>query len=327
MLPSLPALLGGLEVLGAGSTNVNGAVFVNTKWGGVDEDGNPAGDSAGPPYGISCSPLVALTKLKARDIRVAGGVDNQQNYAAYSAGGRSPLKANQIPVPDPFKGLPVPTTGSDPGNVNSQSYGGVQVVALPLLSPTTMLQPGVYDWIEVVSGKAVFQPGVYIVRSVNPLTQIGLNLVGGTITANDVMFYVTNSTSYDAANGSPDSGDGENTPASHAAQTLIPSVVINTALVGSSFSPLADPTSPFKGLLVYQRRQDNRPIVIANQGFVSGGTISGTIYAKWGHVIFAGNSNYDLRIVSGTARLMAVLDMTLAPSALLPLAQDVFLVE
>ena len=107
----------------------------------------------------------------------------------------------------------------------------------------------------------------------------------------------------------------------------MPSVVINTALLGSSFSPLADPSSPFNGLLVYQRRQDLRPIVIANQNLLLGGNISGTIYAKWGHVIFAGNSTYNVKIVAGTVRLLAVLDMTLSPSALLPPAQDVFLVE
>jgi hypothetical protein len=272
-------------------------------------------------------PVVSTTKLKARDIRVAGGVDNPSNYSAYSAGGHAPLKAGQLPVPDPYKGLPAPTIGSDSTNVNAQYRVTAQVVSLPLISMPTVLRPGVYDWIEVDSGTAIFQPGVYIIRGVNPSTQIALNLIGGTITANGVMFYITNSTGYDASSGGPDSGDAENGPGSHPAQTLVPSVVINTALLGSSFSPLADPSSPFNGLLVYQRRQDLRPIVIANQNLLLGGNISGTIYAKWGHVIFAGNSTYNVKIVAGTVRLLAVLDMTLSPSALLPPAQDVFLVE
>ena len=45
VLPAYPAILGGLEVLGAGTASVNGAVLVNTYWGGVDENGNPAGAS------------------------------------------------------------------------------------------------------------------------------------------------------------------------------------------------------------------------------------------------------------------------------------------
>jgi Flp pilus assembly protein TadG len=327
VLPSLPALIGSLEVLGAGTVRVNGAVFVNSEWGGVDENGNPAGNSTGPPYAISCTPIIALTNLQARDIRVVGGVDSPKNYSAFTSGDPNPLKANQLPVPDPFKSLPVPTTTSDPNNVSAVSNGGVKVVSLPLIGTPKILQPGVYDWIEVDSGTAIFEPGIYIIRSVNPTSQIALNLLGGTITANGVMFYITNSANYSPTDGSPDASDGENSPATHGAGTLIPSTVINTALLGSSFSPLADSASPFNGLLVYQRREDYRPIVIANQSLLGGGTVSGTIYAKWGHVILVGSSTYDIKIVSGTARLLAILDMTIAPSALLPPAQDVFLVQ
>ena len=42
-LPLYSGLLGGLEILGGGTVGVNGAVLVNTTWGGVDENGNPAG--------------------------------------------------------------------------------------------------------------------------------------------------------------------------------------------------------------------------------------------------------------------------------------------
>ncbi len=327
VLPAYPALIGGLEVLGLGTVNVNGAVLVDTGWGGVDEKGNPAGASSGPPYGISCTPVVGLTHLNARDIRVSGGVDDPSNYGNFVAGKPSPLHANRLAVPDPLQSLPVPTTASDPANVSAQSRGGVQVVGVPLITAPTTLQPGVYDWIEIVSGQAVFSPGVYIIRSVNPLTGVALNVVAGTVTANGVLFYITNSAAYDVTTGAPDNGDGDARPAQSAPVGVTPSVIINAALPGSSYSPLVSSTSPFNGMLVYQRRDDPRPIVIAQLGALGPGSIAGTIYAKWGHVLFTGDGTYDLRIVSGTARLATVMGMTLAPSAPLPPAQDVFLVE
>ncbi len=65
------------------------------------------------------------------------------------------------------------------------------------------MTPGVYDWIQVVSGKVVFNPGVYIIRSVNPVTQIGLSVLAGQVSANGVMFYITNTTTYSATSGAP----------------------------------------------------------------------------------------------------------------------------
>ena len=92
-------------------------------------------------------------------------------------------------------------------------------------------------------------------------------------------------------------------------------------------SGLDDAGSPFDGMIVYQRRRDYRPIVVAHQGALLGGSFAGRIYAKWGHVVLIGNSTYDVSIVAGSARLVAIADMTLAPSVRLPPAQDVFLVE
>jgi hypothetical protein len=81
-------------------------------------------------------------------------------------------------------------------------------------------------------------------------------------------------------------------------------------------------------MLVFQRRLDRRPIMIAATKLVGGGDISGTIYSKWGHVVFLGGSGtYDLRIVCGTLRVVTAFTTTLAPTNLLPAAQDVLLVE
>jgi hypothetical protein len=79
-------------------------------------------------------------------------------------------------------------------------------------------------------------------------------------------------------------------------------------------------------MLVCQRRNDRRPIVIAHTSLL-GGEFEGTTYAKWGHVIFVGQGAYDARFVAGTMRILALIDVTLAPTDLLPAAQDVYLVE
>jgi hypothetical protein len=324
---SLPPLqLGGLEVLGLGQLSVNGSVLVNNQWGGVDEKGNPAGDGPGPPYGAACMPLVSLTNLDARDIRVVGGVDNPKCYGNFTFGQASPLRCNKLPVPDPYAGLPAPTVSSDSANVVATNRGSVNVIGLPLIGPPVTLNPGVYDWIQVTSGVVKFNPGVYIIRNVNPITQLSLNVLAGTVTANGVMFYITDSTNYSAVSGAPDASDGNAVPPSGSLGTLLPSVVI-ASLLGSTYSPLNAPNSPFNGLLVYQRRLDRRPIVIADEALVLGGTLTGTVYAKYAQVVFAANGTYDMRFVAGSMRFANILQCTIAPTQLLPPAKDVFLVE
>ncbi|HET6323646.1 MAG TPA: pilus assembly protein TadG-related protein [Planctomycetaceae bacterium] len=321
-----PLQLGGLEVLGLGQLQVNGAVLDNNQWGGVDQKGNQVGQSNAPPYGAACMPLISLTSLLARNIRVVGGVDNPANYGNFASGQASPLRANQLPVPDPYANLPAPTVASDPVNVSATTFGGVQVTGLPLIGPPTVLNPGVYDWIEIVSGTVVFNPGVYVIRSVNPVTQVALSVVAGTVTAKGVMFYVTNTTTYSPASGAPDASDGNSVASPPTAMQLIPSVVI-ASLLGSSYSGLNSPASPFNGLLIYQRRLDRRPIVLADQQLLLAGTLQGTVYGKYAQIVFAANGTFDLSLVGGSIRFANILQTVLAPTQPLPPAQDVYLVE
>jgi len=140
ILPPLPALVGGLEILGLGRVEVDGAVLVNTKWGGVDEFGGPVGDT-GPPHAVACMPILPLTKFFASDLRVAGGVDRVKNYAPYGApASETVLQANRRPVPDPFKNLPVPTVSADSGNVVADFHGGRTIVGIPLIGPPITLR-------------------------------------------------------------------------------------------------------------------------------------------------------------------------------------------
>ena len=325
LLPAVPLVLGGMQVLGLGNLKVQGSVLVNTTWGGWSQNNQLVGSVAPPPYAVSCTPLVGLTTMSCSNLRVVGGVDNPKYYLSLTTGGASPLQAGKLPVDDPLLSLPVPTVAADSANVSSTYYGGKSVISLPLL-PTT-LYPGVYDWIEVVSGPVTFEPGVYIIRSVNPLTGIGLSLLAGQITANGVMFYITPTTSYTPLSGSPDSADGSSVPPNPGVSTLIPSAVINIGLLGSQFSPLSDSSSPFNGMFLFQRRYDRRPIILAQESLLLGGQMSGTVYAKWGNLVLGGLGTYNARFVTGTLTVATVLDVTISPSSLLAPAYDVFLVQ
>jgi hypothetical protein len=168
-----------------------------------------------------------------------------------------------------------------------------------------------------------FSPGVYIITGTNSLTGVALSILGGTVTGNGVLFYITDST-FDPSSGAPDSGDGNTAPSS-TSLVQIPSVVITGLLPGSSFSPLAD-GSAFNNLLIYQRRQDSRPIVVyANlPGNMS---MQGTVYTKWGSVFYCGSGTVNLTLVAGTVQFSMLGDLTLTPTQLLAPAQDVYLVQ
>lgn len=360
-LTPLPTLTAGLEIEGVGRLIVDGAIHVNTEWGGVDENGEPAGETAGPPYAASCMPVLATTRVNARDIRVVGGVDNQNSYQPFDSEGENPLQANRLPVPDPFAELPIPSTASD-GSVNSNAaspshsvrvaipaadvetlLNNVLAALPPLLRPlftpltatltTTLtqptLQPGVYDSITVLSptGGARFEPGIYVIRGTSPITNMSLCILGP-VEAEGVMFYITSSAAFDASTGAPDADEGTNAAPSNIVPSLPPSTVIISLLSSARISGLDDPSSPFHEMLIFQRRIDRRPIVIEAQQLLGGGHISGTIYAKWAHVTFlAGAGSYDLRFVAGTMRVLTLLETTIAPTTLLPPAKDVFLLE
>jgi Flp pilus assembly protein TadG len=324
---TLPPLeLGGLEVLGLGQLTVNGAILDNNQWGGLDQNGKPAGSATPPPYGAACMPLLPLTSVAARNIRVVGGVDNPHCYGNYVAGQASPLRCNALPVPDPYASVPAPTVSADPVNVVNTYRGSIDVIGIPLISPPTVLNPGIYDWIQVTSGAVIFNPGVYIIRNVNPLTQIALAVVAGTVTAKGVTFYITNSANYSAVTGMPDAADGNTDPPGGSLGNLLPSVVI-ASLLGSNYTPITTASSPFYGLTIYQRRVDRRPIILADETIILGGTLSGSIYAKYAEVVFAASGTFDLTFVSGSLAVANILQCTLNPSHLLPAAQDVFLVE
>lgn len=332
IVPSLPAIVGGLEVLGIGHVTVEGAVIVNTAWGGYDEHGELVGQSAAPPWGVACTPILPLSKLRASDIRTVGGVDRLANYAKIGGGGANEvLQAKRRPTPDPFRDLPAPTVAADSTNVKADFYGGKTVVGVPLIGPPVILKPGVYEWISVLAGRVEFEPGVYIIRNKDPLTQISLTILAGEVQANGVMFYITDNSGYSPSSGFPDASDAETRPDAGGLLTsvvdLVPSAVVNIGLLGSSIKPIQDSASPFDGFSFYQRRHDRRPMVFVQEDLIGNGTLEGNIYSKWGHVILAGKGTFDARFAVGTMRLLALLDIYIQPSVTLPRAKDVYLAE
>lgn len=325
-LPSVTPLIGGLETIGVGRLLTSRAIHVNNSWGGLDENNKQVGKQSLLKHACSCTPLVSLTHVRAADIRVVGGVDDPDNYGPYQNGGSKPLQANRRPVPDPYATLPAPTFSADPANVSGTNRGGVSVANLPILPPV-VLQPGVYDWIQVVTGPVTFSPGVYIIRKVNPVTQIALSILAGPVQADGVLFYITNSSGYSPGSGVPDAADGETVPAAPSVLTLVPSAIIDAGLLNSRFSGLNAPTSPFNGMLIYQRRQDRRPILIVQQGLIGASQFSGNVYAKWAHVLVTANGTLHTAFACGSLRVASVLDLTIDPNQPLPQALDVFLVE
>ncbi|WP_237607158.1 pilus assembly protein TadG-related protein [Roseimaritima sediminicola] len=355
---ALPALTAGLEIEGLGSLTVEGAVHVNNRWGGVDECGERAGIGPALPAAVACMPLVPTTRLITPQIRVVGGVDDPRNYRPLDPAADPPLRANQLPVPDPLADLSAPTTsGVRAGDVVAVAVdtkaaellldrlsGALSVLLRPVFDTVrpllhrrltqVTLHPGVYDSLTVLApgGGAVLQPGVYVIRGKNPATGLSLCLLGP-VHAEGVLFCIQDPghgrAGHDGLLGPEPAGSAstEPPPRPHAVD-LLPSVVIAPLLPGGRLTGLQDPDSPYRDMLIYQQRSDRRPILLEGQHLVGGGDLSGTVYAPWGHVsLVSGAARHDLRIVSGTARVLTVGDTTLAPQSLFRPAEDVVLVE
>jgi hypothetical protein len=301
----------GLDITASGFVRIEGAVLVNNGWGAVDENGDPAGSGADGSFGIRCSG----SRIRAADIRVAGGVDDPRHYD------RSELRANRFPVPDPLRNVPVPTLAVDWANVSGEEFGGIRVSG-----GNSELRPGVYEWIEISGGRATFLPGVYIVRGVDPQTGIALSLQGGTVNAQGVMFYITNSLDYSPLSGLPDEVDADDDAPPGASAVSVRSAMIDVG-PQSRLSGLSDPQSPLNGILIFQRRQDTRSIDIRDWHWGGGNLIAGHVYARSGHVALRVRGTCQVSLVAGTAQLVVQGACRLAPPALLPPAEDVYVVQ
>jgi hypothetical protein len=80
-------------------------------------------------------------------------------------------------------------------------------------------------------------------------------------------------------------------------------------------------------LMITMRPGDIASRVEWLENLIGNGTLRGTVYSRWDHVILAGKETYNARFVAGTMRVVALLDVEISPDSLLPPAQDIFLVE
>lgn len=295
----------GLSVSGGGTLTVNGGVIVNSEGGGVDELGQPI-NNGNTGYAASSS---NNGQLLASDFQIVGGVNtpaNFKNIDPYNS--TSPLHTGALVHSDPLRYLPPPTiaNGANPTEYPAVSVSGNQTVTL---------SPGIYPSIRISAGKAIFQPGIYIIRGGD------LTITDQDVTAFGVMFYITGS-DYNVSTGWPDAGDMENRPPA-TSTTTFGSVTINAGLNFSGYDQVG---SPFDGMLFYQRRWNTRTFDI--QGNSYAGNLAGTIYSKWAGVKVAGQGTYGSQFVVKSLDVAGTGNVTIdyANKSLVS-ANQVFLVE
>jgi hypothetical protein len=347
----------GLNVSGQARLVVNGRVVVNSEGGGEDENGYPVNNGNNGVAAAGGQPG-SYNGIYANDIRVVGGVDKYQNFKPYVAGNPNPLKAKQLPEPDPLINLPVPTValGVDARlrgdvsvsnqnvlGINTDSAGqnfiavGGEPVAGGLHTATAgevVLHPGIYDQLSVTGGAVYLVPGIYVI-SAKKNNQTALKLTGGTVTAEGVLFYNTGH-NYNPTTGAPDINDKGAKPPVPDGATL-GGFTVNASMrfrpidtktynYASLYAGAPAVSSEFDGMLFFQRRRSQQAVDI--QGNSAQGVLSGTLYAKWALFKVSGQGTYDAQFVAGSLAVTGQGDITiLYTGANKGKANQLFLVE
>jgi Flp pilus assembly protein TadG len=307
-----PSVTTGINISGSNaSLIVNGGVTVNARGGGVDQYGNPV--SPNPPLGFSTSNAVKTPPpVVAQIVQVAGGIDTLDNFRVYDPAFaptyydpnniNRPVFANlQKTAPDPLQNLATPSTSNGVQQTYPQYLGNgqwgtatsPQSVSLGN-SDTVTFSPGIYQKIDIEGGNVTFSSGIYVVGpglgNGNGASTLKIN--GGTVNGSGVMFYNTGSDYL--SNGTPDSSDGSTLGTDSSAN--FGAFSINGGTV--NLSPISDQSSPFFGVLLYQRRWNTQQASVG--GNSSGVNMTGTIYDKWGNFKLAGQGQYNAEFVVGT---------------------------
>ena len=339
-----PSARPGINISGNGSFIVNGTVYSNSEGGGVDENGvNVNNGNSGTSISVSGNGVI-----KAKDVRTVGGVNSPSKFQNYVSGGPNPLHAKQLPVSDPLQFLPTPrvANGVDPtlrgaptssnGSQTTNDPSGKNFVQTVSGVRTMYLFPGIYTSITITGGNVNFYPGIYVLRPTSSGATV-LNIGGGTIVANGVMFYNTGS-NYNPTTGAPDINDlGSSPPATDGAlfgiisitkpATLTPIDRTNASYNYGAYTPGAPvPSSDFNGMLFYQRRLNTQPLSMS--GNSSSANFTGTYYAKWGAVNISGQATYNVQFVVGSISFSGQGTLTLnSIGGNFSLTKQVFLVE
>lgn len=264
----------GVNLVGNGSLKVNGTVLVNSNGGGLNQSGQPINNG-------NSGNAVTTTgngKIYASAFDTVGGVNNISQIANYdTSNSTSPLQTGVVAQPDPFQYLPAPTTANGAVATN---YGAIKLAG----TANVTLNPGVYTSISVSSNVNVtMNPGIYVIAGG------GLSMSGNaTLSGSGVMIYNTGS-DYNVNTGLPDSTDGSSSPPASGSATFGAVSITGNALL--NVTPYTNASSPFDGMVLYQRRLNTQPIKIAGNG--SSDVLKGTVYAKWAALDLSGNGTFN----------------------------------
>jgi hypothetical protein len=263
----------GINLTGNGSLRVNGTVVVNSNGGGLTERGVPI-NNGNTGYAIETS---GNGNLQALDVQSVGGVNNPAKITNYSGSTQSPLHTGVPAQSDPFEFLAPPTTANGAVATN---YGTIKLSG----NQSVTLQPGVYNSISASANVTVtMQPGIYIIKGG------GVSLSGNaTINGSGVMIYNTGS-DYNVATGLPDAGDGSAMPPAGGSATFGALSISGNGNL--SLTAYSNASSPFDGLLFYQRRLNTETIDLSGNAAVN--SMLGTIYAKYAQLNLSGNGTMN----------------------------------
>jgi len=189
--------------------------------------------------------------------------------------------------------------------------------------------PGIYSNIKLSNGaNLTFSPGIYYV--VPDKTNDGISITGSAIVNGDgVMFYLTGD-NFNVRTGAPDNLAVEKTdnvstmPADTSGTSKYASLTINGQTV--NLTGLKDVTSPYNGMLFYQRRLNTQGANIQGNG--TNTQLGGTIYAKWANFKVSGSGQYNAQFVVGSIAISGQSNITLNYAGKnLGRANQVYLVE
>jgi len=334
----------GIKVSGTSQLIVNGLVCSNSEGGGIDENGVPVTNgNSGTSITINQN-----GQITAVEVRTVGGVNSLTGFVNYEAGGSNPLHANQLPISDPLKYLPIPTTatGVDPtergsptstdGKQSANDPSGKNYVETVGDVSTLYLFPGIYNSISISGGNVHFYPGIYVLKPVTGGAKV-LTVSGGSIVANGVMFYNTGS-NYNPSTGAPDIYDVNLSPpatdgANFGSVSITSTVTFtgidttNTAYHYGGYDPGAPiPATDFNGMMLFQRPLNTQEFALA--GNSSASDFHGTMYSRWGNAKITGQGSFNVQFIVGSIDISGQGSITLhSLGNYFSWSKQVFLVE
>jgi hypothetical protein len=304
----------GLSVTGNARLAVPEGIAVNSEGGGVDQDGQLI-EPAGPGTAAYVS---RFASVRSSEVRVVGGVNRPEGFESFHPDDPPPLRAGQAPLADPLGRLPTPTVlngvidarrgapratddqlllnndqdrSDTPNSIQTDPVTGQQVM---------VLQPGIYSSISVTGGRVRLMPGIYVLAYA-PGPEYSLELTGGDVAADGVMFYNTGE-DYDPMTGQPDASrtiSHRTTLGKIRMDATLPLLALDTATF--SYPNVPSQIRAFDGLLIYQRRDNDAAIQL--HGFGVDDSFRGSVYAPAASAWLPARGSFLTQFIVGSLRI------------------------